>query len=374
MIKTLSAVVLMITVSTGSVAQTIQYDGYEIDQQLSQTALNQLSTDYVRDYFRSTNPKVIIDQLLDSKITPLEREYILFNLLSEISLQPPQDFHQDFINRMKTYPVQATRVADEGHLPVAIFNLNSKAFGVENIWTAYRTEQRFNQLFEKQLPAAITAIQRVLSEPSAQRRPQWLGIKNSIVDLPEQTLNQLADYLTDSDQASQGVDALISHVGLFTGRTELIKKALSSKQTEIRQMTLRQLSTHTSPTDAISWLLANAQSGQERKFSTSLLSQFSSDEAVETFLANQLNDPETAAHAAFALSQSDSLSLPVLLKKRYLKSQDHREKKYLLLTLRLNQSGAAQLALDDLLNTIEPGSNTAKWLQSFERKANGDQS
>ncbi len=358
----------------GSFAQAVQYDDYEINQQLNQNQLTQLSTDYLQNYFTSNQPNAVIDDLISADLTPLQREYILFNLLTEISLQAPQNFYQEFIDRMKTHTIEATRAADEGHLPMAVFNLNSKAYGIENIWTAYRTEQRFNQLFEKQLPAAIVAIQRVLSEPSTQRRPQWLGIKNSIADLPEQSLNKLADYLTDSDQASQGVDALISHVGLFTGRTELIEKALSSKQAEIRELTLRQLTTHLSPGDAKSWLLANAQSGPSRKFSTSLLSQFSQDKAVEIFLANQLSDRETAANAAFALSQSDSLSLPVLLKKRYLQSQDNIEKKHLLLTLRLNKSSAAKLALDDLLHVIEPGSNTAKWLNSFDLKANGEQS
>ena len=183
----------------GSLANTVHYDGFEINQQLNRTQLKQLSTDYIHSYFSSKQPKAVIDRILKTNITPLEREYILFNLLTEISQQPPQAFHQSFVDQMKTYPIKATRDADEGQLPVAIFNLNSKAHGIENIWTAYRTEQRFHHLFKTNTSLAVSEIKMILIQDTAQRRPQWLGVKNSIAVLSEKSLNQLASiYLTRS--------------------------------------------------------------------------------------------------------------------------------------------------------------------------------
>ena len=366
-------VTLMTCLYFGTPVNAVQYDGYEINQQLQQTELIQLSTDYLQNYFSSQQPAVVIEELLQSDLTALKREYILFNILTEISQQPPQAFHQSFVDRMKTYAIEATRVADEGHLPVAIFHLNSKAHGIENIWTAYRTEQRFNQLFEKDMPQALADIQVILAQDSKQRRPQWLGVKNSIAVLANRSLHDLADYLYDAVQTNDGLDPLISHVGLFTARIELIEKALSSDQPGVRELTLRQLAGHLAPPQAKSLLLEHAQAGLDRKFSTSLLSPFSSDKEVESFLIEQLNNKTTAANAAFALSQSDSLNLPTALKKRYLLSDQETEKNHLLLALKLNPSSSAKLALDDLLSHIKKESSADRWLKSFEHNTGGEQ-
>ena len=161
-------------------------------------------------------------------------------------------------------------------------------------------------------------------------------------------------------------------MGLFTGQINLINKALLSNQPKVREFTLRQLSAHLEPAQAKSILFTNTQSGQDRKFSTSLLSQFIGDNDVEAFLADQLSNKTTAANAAFALSQSDSLSLPQLLKNRYLSSTDKTEKNHLILALKLNASSASILALNDLLKHIEKGSTESKWLKSFENKVSGE--
>jgi hypothetical protein len=371
--KIIYTLCLSISLSTSAWANIVLYDGYEINQQLNQTQLKQLSTDYIQNYFSSKQPNTVIDRLIKSNLTPIEREYVLYNLLTEISQQPPQDFFQNFVDRMKTYAIQATKAADEGHLPNAIFNLNSKAYGIENIWTAYRSEQHFNLLFVKDMQQALAEIQYILTQDSAQRRPQWLGIKNSIAAIQLETLNHLSAQLSVNTKVNSGLDALISHVGLMTGQVNLIEKALSSNQVEVRELTLRHLSTHFPAQQAKTLLLTKAQSGADRKFSTSLLSQYINDHEVEAFLSSQLGDKQVAANAAFALSQSDSLSLPTLLKKRYLLSTDADEKNHLILTLKLNQSSAAKLALDDVLTHIEKDSKASQWLKSFEQKSAGEQ-
>ena len=346
----------------------VHYNDFDINQQLNQTELDQLSTQYLRGYFSNSQPDTVIDDLLKADITPLQKEYILFNLLTEISQQPPQAFHQKFVDRMKTYQAQASRTAEEGHIPIAVFNLNSKAHGIENIWTAYRSEQRFHQLFNDDIQQAISNIQLILAQESTQRRPQWLGVKNSIQALSNDALNKLSNHLLNAVKANTGIDALISHVGLLTGHFELIQKALSSNQPQVRELTLRHLLSDLPKSQAQALLLQNAQSGPDRKFSTSLLSQFSNESEVETFLINQLTDKTTAANAAFALSQSDSLTLPVILKNKYLISNNKTEKNHILLTLKLNKSSPAQLALEDLKALIEKGSSSAKWIKSFDTR------
>ncbi len=355
-----------------SMASAVHYSDFEINKQLNQVELEQLSTTYLRNYFSTDQPDAVIDQLLEADLTPLELEYILFQLLTEVSQQPPQDFHQNLINRMKTYPIQATRDADEGHLPVAIFNLNSKAYGLENIRTAYRTEQHFNQLLIRDIPEALTQIQEIFSLESTLRRPRWLGVKNSLASLSEKSLLKLSHYLIKQINSNSGLDELISHVGLQTGRIDLIEKALLSNQTRIREFTLRQLPQYLTTEAAQTQLLRHAQAGLDRKFSVSLLNQFKQDAHVEKFLIGQLNDKITAANAAFALSQSDSASLPLSLKNNYLKSNNPIEQKHILFALKLNQSDGAKMALNDLLPLLDHGSPEAQWINSFNSSSIGD--
>lgn len=358
---------------SGAHVHAAYYDEFEINHQLNQTKLKELSTNYLQNYFSSSQPKAVIEDLFKANLTPLEREFILFNLLSEISLQAPQNYHQDLIDQMKSYPIQATRSAEEGHLPVVVFNLNSKAHGIENIWTAYRTEQNFNQWFIKDMPSALSNVELILAEPSSQRRPKWLGIKNSIASLPQNSLDLLADSLSAIKSTHTKLDPLISHVGLFSGRLDLINKALASPHTDIRELTLRQIPVHFPELTAKTMLLQQAKTGLDRKFSTSILSHFSHDKKIESFLLKQLANQETAANAAFALSQSNSTTLPNLLRKQYLMSQNKSEKNHLLLALKLNNSTASKLALDDLLIHIEKNSGADKWLKSFKNQAPGEQ-
>jgi|GEM_PF-2107828 len=359
--------------SSGNENNSVNYNNFEINQQLNQIELEQLSTTYLRAYFSNKQPNTVVDNLLQADLTPLQAEYILFNLLTEISQQPPQASYQNFVDRMKTYPVQATRTADEGHVPMNIFNLNSKAYGIENIWTAYQTEQHFNLLLNDDIPQAISKIKTILAQKITLRRPQWLGVKNSIAALSDNTLHKLTNHLSSTVKINTGLDTLISHVGLFTGDIELIEKALLSDQTQVRELTLRQAASHLPLPLSKPLLLKNADSGLDRKFSTSLLRQYNQDSDVELFLIDQLNDKLTAGNAAFVLSQSDSLNLPALLKKKYLSSNNNNEKNHILLTLKLNQSSSAQLVVNDLQPFIEKDSPAAQWIKSFETEASGEQ-
>lgn len=355
-----------------TLAPAVTYDDAEIRQLFSSNINHQTSASLISDYFTAKNPDHVITTLLKAEFTPLQREFHLHNLLTEISQQPPQDFFQNFIDSMKQYPVTAMRNADEGHLPVAVFNINSKAHGIENIWTVYRTEQRFNQLLVKNLQQATQEISSVLKQKNELRAPQWLGIKNSVAAMNHQSLEQLTTFLLTAENINGELDAFFSYIGLETKHEKLIELALSSMQPQVRQQTLRHISQQWPLAEAKAVLIDHAQSGPERKFSTSLLSQFSHDQTVEQFLIKQLGNPETAANAAFALSLSDSLSLPGLLKNRYINSNNRDEKNHLLLALKLNPSKAAKITLNELNTQLEKDSAAARWLQTFDDKSAGD--
>ncbi len=345
------------------IAQAVVYDRSEISRELSSSELQQISQSYLTQYFTHKNPDQVIDKLLQADLIPLQKEYILHQLLTEIAQQPPQDFFQKFVNLMKSYQVQATQAAHEGPLPVPIFNITSKAYGIENIWTAYRTEQRFNQLFNKDIAQTVSAIGDVIAENS---RPKWLGVKNSIAALNSAKFESLQIHLLTSIMVNSGYDKLISHVGLTSRNEALINKALKSNQTAVREYTLRKLPQSLPQEVAKDILIASFDTGLDKKFCLSLLHLFSDDEAVKTLLINQLNNKALADSAAFALSQSSDLNLPELLKRQYLKTNNQVEQNHILLALKLNKTDAAKLAIEDLKSNIEMKQEQTQWLKSFD--------
>lgn len=350
----------------GFISHAVLYDEYEINFELNQPELAQLSQQFTQNYFTSSTAKTVIDDILKADISPLQREYIFFNLLSEISQHPPQAFHQYFVDLMKRHPIQATKHGEEGPFPVAVFNINSKAHGIENIWIAYRTEQHFNQLFANNIKLAITDIQSSLADQSHRKRPTWLGIKNSIAALSNEKLTELVHHLQNTKKNTIGFDQLISHVGLLSADDDLIHKALSSEDQSIRQLTLRHLTSYLPSDVAKSWLLNVAASKQDAEFATSMLAAFSNDLEVQNHLIQQLSSDKLADMAAFALSQSSDISLPERLRIEYLHSTDEKTQNHILLSLKLNPSNTAKLALSDLKVHINSNTSGAKWLKSFD--------
>ena len=168
------------------------YDHQSLQNELQQPLLQKRLHAYSQRYFTAANPHQVVDELLAAEIPDLHKEAILFALLTEISQAPPQDFHQYLVDQMKTYQPQTSMPADEGHLPVAAFNLNSRAHGIENIWTAYRSEQKFLSLLQNDLNQALADIKTLLEQPTAQRRPQWLGFKNAFAALPIESLDRIS--------------------------------------------------------------------------------------------------------------------------------------------------------------------------------------
>lgn len=368
----------ILAIFINSYCHAVLYDSFEIKNILNDVQLKNSLNTYSQRYFTSTKPNLVIDELISAKILPLQRESILFNLLTEISQQPPQDYHQYFVDLMKAYPVEATRTALEDHLPAAIFNLNSKAHGIENIWTAYRTERQFNQLFSKDHKQAVIYINAIIDEDSSQRRPKWLGIKNSIAAMQTTQLTDLADYLRFKIKANSGLDQLISHVGLVTGNTELINKALHSEQSSVRQYTLRKLAQHLPQDLSKDILLSAATGGQDVKFSTSLLGEYLADTAVQDFMLTQLSNKITADTAAFVFSQADMnessySGLAEQLKNQFMRSDNDVEKNHIILALKLNPANSAQLALNDIKKHINTDSNAKQWLNSFDKQSGGQQ-
>lgn len=362
-------ILLLLMIGTFS-CHAVLYDRFEIQNELNRAELHQLSAQYLNKYFTASKPAAVIEQINSADFTPLQREYIFYNLLDEIAHQPKQAFHQQFVNQMKVYASQAATTADEGPIPIAVFNLNSKAYGIENIWTAHATTNLLNRLFNQDVRQAVAQIKTMIATDS---RPTWLGVKNSVATLTLQQQHELSEYLLSHTKVNDGLDLLISHVGLNFTDHALLHKALQSNQQYIRELTLRSISQKLSATEVINYLLTAASSGADVQFATSLLGPYSHQEEVKTFLFKQLNNQKNAAKAAFALSQSTDSSMAQQIKNQYLKSTNDTTRNHLLLALKLNDSPNARMVIDELLQ-YEYTPKAQKWLKSFSETTLGDDS
>jgi len=353
--------ILMVTLSF-SPAHAVLYEPYEVNQLALNKSLQQQSSQFIKSYLTTHNPKAFINQFLQTDMSPLEREYQLFQLLTYLSQQPPQAAHQYFIDAMKSYPIQALEIAEEGNVPTAIFNLKSKAYGIENIWLAYHSEILFNQLFIQDKTQALKQAKKVIQSGS---RPEWLAIKNSINGLSLDDKNKWVNILINEVPANSGLDILISHVGLTTSNPILIDKALQSEQQSVRQFTLRKLPQYFNKAQTKQFLIKSASTPKDTAFSTSLLGQFVDDEEVQEILFNQLQKQTAAAAAAFALSQATDSLIIERLKSRYLKASTQTEKNHVLIALKMNQSSLAKLAISDLQPHLKDNKGK-QWIKSFQ--------
>ncbi|MFC3193910.1 hypothetical protein ACFODZ_06630 [Marinicella sediminis] len=322
-----------------STCLAVHYDDHEISQLTLDKELRQLSENYHSKYFTAADPAQVVDQIIAADLIPLHKEAILFNLLTAISQQPPQKAHQYLVDTMKSYPTTATMIHDEGRLPVAVFNLNSKAYGIENIWLAYRSEQEYSQLLRDHPDQALKAFKQVLTEQS---RPKWLAVKNSLAAADKKSKSRIINSFLFEIQANQGFDRLISHLGLTTGNPELIAKALRSTDRTVREYTLRSVGRHFSVDFTRQLLMQQATVGQDQVFTTTLLAGYSSSTAVEKLLLNQLKQANTATAAAFALSQSTAPGLPDRLYQTYRQTTHKTQQNHLLMALKLHPSAIAQ--------------------------------
>lgn len=330
----------------------VHYDRHEINQMSYDSELTQLVTDYQKAYFTAKDPATVVEQLLAADLIPLHKEAIFYQLLTAVSQQPPQTAHQYLVDVMKTYPTEATMEHDEGRLPTAVFNLNSKAHGIENIWLSYRSEQQYHRLLAQQPEQALMTFREVIASGN---RPQWLAIKNSLAATDLKSRDRVVDLLMNAVQAGDGLDPLISHLGLTTKHTGLLEKALRSNQQTVRESTLRSVSAYFDEAYSTQLLLKQADAGPDQVFSTSLLAAHVHTPAVEQFLLRQLGDSKSAAAAAFALSQSSDPGLPDRLYAVHQKSASQITRNHVLMTLRLQRTELAK----SMARTLEQQGNKA---------------
>jgi hypothetical protein len=357
---------ILLLIMLTSQLSAVMYTTDEIRVSLSNQSDKSQTQNFIREFFVVKNPQSFIDDYLTkhkNSVEPIILENMLFALLSEVAYHPRQEFLQTFVDQMKGFNVQAFRMHDEGSMPVALYNINAKANGVENIWLADESFHYYQNAFAKN---PIGTLKQLSNNMHDLKSPQWLGLKNSLKNISQQNQLLLSNYLLENTNNRIGLDKLVSHFALYTGNEDLVRVGLLSLDKSNSEYLLRNLSTYFSADFVVTQLIDSVDNQKNQKFAISMMASYLEELLVQEQLVRYLANEKFATSAAIALTQVNDVEIIGQLENLYAKSNSQYVKKQILFTLQMNPMIESKTALNRISNQVDDQSKSAQWLDSFK--------
>ena len=347
----------------------ITYTNNEISNIINTDNREILSRNFVRGFFVASDPAKYIDVFIqDKNLTDsvLLREYLLNILLTEVSYQPKQLFLQNFIDNMKQYQSQAFKVHPEGRMEVPVYNIQARAQGVENIWSATESLYYYSHLFNKD---PILAIAQLRKEFDSLTAPQWLGLKNSIDNISTENHLKLQDYLLEDVEHLLGLDKFVSHYALFTANKDLVSLGLFHFDKSNGEFLLRSLSDYFAADFVTQQLIHSVADKKNQTFAISMMQTYLDQrDNIRDSLFLYLKDSQLSSNAAFVLSTTQDKGTLNRLKSSYINSQSEIEKKQIIFALKMNKLNESEVILNRLISNKSKADKNI-WLNSFKRES-----
>jgi hypothetical protein len=350
-------------ISTTSMAVTYSTDN--LSQFKSNQEQEELTKEFVRGFFIAKDPIDYINEYIsiyNDKQNPLYLESRLYRLLSEISFQPKQKFLQTFVDKMKTYQTQAFKMHDEGRLPVAIFNLNSKAQGIENIWLATDSLNYYRQALSNN---PLMVFEQLRGKLYSLKQPQWLGLKNSILELSAKNQVLIADYFLQDKQSIIGLDKFVSHFVLLTADEELLEYSLQILDKSNSEYVLRQMINYFPDEFVSQQLIKSVDNNKNQTFAISMMTNFIESPLIQEKLLSYLVNEKLSNAAALVLTNTQNLETIIQIDDLYYKSNSSHVKKQILFTMRMNKLEQSNVLLKQMTQQIDENSESSQWLKSM---------
>ncbi len=359
-----SIFLFLIVLSLNSSAKI--YSQYDIDDLNNGSGKELLSKTFIGEFFITKDPEKYIESYLQNrknKQNPIVLEYQLYQLLNEISYQTKQDFLQKFVDQMKVYKTQAFKIHDEGRVPVAIYNLNARAKGIENIWSASDALVYYQRSFAKDSIATLLSLKDSLS---SLKQPEWFGLKKSIQTISQEDIDLITGYLLDDRENLIGLEKFVSRYTLYIQDEELTEFALKHLDKSNSEYLLRSLKNNFDQAFVKRQLLNMFEYKKNESFAISLMTEYLNDKEIEKTLVSLLENNNYSKQAAMALAQTDNNQVIQDVETLFLNSSSEMVKKQVVFVLKMNQMESSQEALERVLRISEDGLKTNKWLQSFQ--------
>lgn len=295
--------------------------------------------EFVREYFIAKDPEAYINKYIGIHKNRIEAIFIenrLYSLLDEISYQSKQPYLQEFVEQMKAYEIKAFKLHEEGRLEVAIYNINAKAKGIENIWLAADSFDYYTNAFAE---SPIETLVNLKGNIHVFKSPEWLGLKNSISEMAAPNRLAISQYFLKDVKNILGLDKFVSHFSLLTTDKALLEVALVNVDKSNSEYLLRQMPNYFSDIFVAEQLINAVNSNKSKAFAISMMAPYvDTHKNIKQFLLTAIANEKLAKHASFALSKTKNASTLVQLENTYQKSQSIVTRKQILHSLKLNQS------------------------------------
>lgn len=328
------------------------YPKVEVDRLTSKISISSDNQEFNRKFFIAENPKNYILNYIAANINKIESLYIeqrLNGLLDEVSRKRKQDYLIEFIALMKSYEINAFKLHEEGKMEVPLYNLNTRARGIENIWITQESLNLYTIALNQNPIATLSNLKYKLKNLDA---PEWLGLKNSISKISTHNHIIITKYLLENIKNLQGLDKFIGHYALLTANKKLVEHSIIELDKTNSEYVLRQLSNYFEDEFVAQQLISSVINKKNQSFSISLMASYVDvNISTNNFLISNLSKPNLANSIAFALSKSKISTTLKKLESMFLSSNTSgNTKKYIKFALRLNNSVEAQNILLKLVN------------------------
>ena len=357
--------ILLLIIMTGQLS-AVMYTSDDIKASLASHSDTSTTQEFIREFFISKNPQFYIADYLSqhkNSAEPIILENNLYALLGEVAYHPRQEYLQIFVDQMKSYSTQAFKMHDEGSMPIAIFNINAKAIGIENIWQADESFIYYQNAFAKN---PIGTLKQLSNNMHDLKSPQWLGLKNSLKNISQQNQLLLSNYLLENTNNRIGLDKLVSHFALYTANEDLVRVGLLSLDKSNSEYLLRNLSKHFSADLVMTQLIESVDNQKNQKFAISMMTPYLEQPLIQQSLFEYLSNQKLATAAALVLTQSREAKTILQLENLYSKNDSIHMKKQILFTLKMNPMSESKAALNRIVNQMDNRSKSTQWLNSFQ--------
>jgi len=300
----------------------------------------------IQDYKNNNNIESFLKAYMTQSSNVLLIESNLYNLLHEIESQPNSEQNKQMVDLLKSYQSQAMKMHEEGGLQIPVFNIQARAQGVQNYWLYLALKDKISGQLNTDFKQALNQIKRLLA---GNHEAKTLAVKDSIVGINENVREQVSLYFIQSNDMS-GVEKFVVDFAIMYKDLNLLDHLINTLSGTQSDYLIRQIGAHFNQDFIIEKLIQQLQSNHPSRLAMTLLKPYvNTDNRVQSFLMDSLNNAQLASAAAFALSEIKQGSALNLLHNKYLNSESKIEKNSILLALRLNQNESVQSVYNQLI-------------------------
>ncbi len=341
-------IILILSLATTNLCADL-YSEQEISDFLNQQMGK--STPLIENIVTSSSPAKTLKSWLLTEQDELIKEQQLFSLLDHMTTMPPSASLLPILNQLSQYQAMATKMHSEASHPSqateAVFNIASKAAGVQNIWLMKSSQRKAIQILTSSNDSSTELLDLISASKS--RNATYLGIKNAILNVSDSSIETFKQQL-QINKNHPLLHPIITDLALITKDMAFTYWAIEQVNKQQAERIYRQVVINYPASQSIEILTQNIKSEANPAFIASLLSHHIDRPAVSDFLIGQLENKSAVKGAAYALSKSQDPLVWKKMEQVHNNSNSKDIRKSIRFSFKQNKQADAQIILQRLEN------------------------